>query len=146
MDGVHFNDGAKCYHPMNKSRESLFLLGQHVTTDAGTGIVHTAPGHGHDDYVSWKAKQGELLLSKDKHRDSNEEDRIACPVDEFGTYNSDINDLVESSNSYSCNLQGLSVLSDGNSAVIQQLTDSGIVSQRGLSCIGILTTGGQKAP
>ena len=102
----------------------IFLLGQHVTTDAGTGIVHTAPGHGHDDYVSWKVKQGELLLSEDKHRDSSEEDRIACPVDEFGTYNSDINDLVESSNS-SCNLQGLSVLSDGNSAVIQQLTDSG---------------------
>lgn len=27
------------------------ILGEHVTTDAGTGIVHTAPGHGQDDFV-----------------------------------------------------------------------------------------------
>lgn len=27
------------------------ILGDHVTTDAGTGAVHTAPGHGPDDYV-----------------------------------------------------------------------------------------------
>ncbi len=27
------------------------ILGEHVTTDAGTGCVHTAPGHGQDDYV-----------------------------------------------------------------------------------------------
>ncbi|MXN88079.1 isoleucine--tRNA ligase [Pasteurella canis] len=28
-----------------------FILGDHVTTDGGTGLVHTAPDHGHDDYV-----------------------------------------------------------------------------------------------
>jgi isoleucyl-tRNA synthetase len=27
------------------------ILGDHVTTEAGTGAVHTAPGHGQDDYV-----------------------------------------------------------------------------------------------
>ncbi|MGE9092389.1 isoleucine--tRNA ligase, partial [Escherichia coli] len=27
------------------------ILGDHVTLDAGTGAVHTAPGHGPDDYV-----------------------------------------------------------------------------------------------
>jgi len=32
-------------------RASPFLLGDHVTLEAGTGLVHTAPGHGHDDYV-----------------------------------------------------------------------------------------------
>nr|WP_263313574.1 isoleucine--tRNA ligase [Mammaliicoccus sp. Marseille-Q6498] len=32
-------------------RTSLLILGDHVTTDAGTGCVHTAPGHGEDDYV-----------------------------------------------------------------------------------------------
>lgn len=32
-------------------RESLILLGDHVTLDAGTGAVHTAPGHGYEDYV-----------------------------------------------------------------------------------------------
>ncbi|TDM15030.1 isoleucine--tRNA ligase [Macrococcus bovicus] len=32
-------------------RESLVILGDHVTTDAGTGCVHTAPGHGEDDFI-----------------------------------------------------------------------------------------------
>lgn len=31
-------------------RESISLFGNHVTLDAGTGCVHTAPGHGTDDY------------------------------------------------------------------------------------------------
>lgn len=37
-------------HPFIE-RTSLVILGDHVTTDAGTGCVHTAPGHGEDDYV-----------------------------------------------------------------------------------------------
>jgi isoleucyl-tRNA synthetase len=32
-------------------RDSLIILGEHVTLEAGTGCVHTAPGHGHDDYI-----------------------------------------------------------------------------------------------
>ncbi len=31
-------------------RESVIILGEHVTTAAGTGCVHTAPGHGHEDF------------------------------------------------------------------------------------------------
>jgi isoleucyl-tRNA synthetase len=31
-------------------RDGVFLTGEHVTLDAGTGLVHTAPGHGADDY------------------------------------------------------------------------------------------------
>lgn len=39
-------------HPFY-DRDSLVMLGEHVTADAGTGCVHTAPGHGEDDfYVS----------------------------------------------------------------------------------------------
>ena len=39
-------------HPIY-DRDSLIMLGNHVTIDAGTGCVHTAPGHGEDDfYVS----------------------------------------------------------------------------------------------
>ncbi|MBB5172154.1 isoleucine--tRNA ligase [Texcoconibacillus texcoconensis] len=37
-------------HPLYE-RDSLVILGDHVTLDAGTGCVHTAPGHGEDDYV-----------------------------------------------------------------------------------------------
>lgn len=38
-----------CRHPF-VDRESLVILGDHVTLDTGTGCVHTAPGHGLEDY------------------------------------------------------------------------------------------------
>ncbi|SFM45450.1 isoleucine--tRNA ligase [Thermodesulforhabdus norvegica] len=38
-----------CKHPFVE-RDSLIVLGTHVTLDAGTGCVHTAPGHGREDY------------------------------------------------------------------------------------------------
>lgn len=43
-------EGIKLQHPFYE-REVPIVLGDHVTTDAGTGAVHTAPGHGQDDYV-----------------------------------------------------------------------------------------------
>jgi isoleucyl-tRNA synthetase len=39
----------KARHPFIE-RDSLLVLGEHVTAEAGTGCVHTAPGHGADDY------------------------------------------------------------------------------------------------
>src|ERR1700747_997843 len=46
--GVHMEKWL-CRHPF-LDRESIVLLGQHITLDAGTGCVHTAPGHGEEDY------------------------------------------------------------------------------------------------
>ncbi|MHB8744024.1 MAG: isoleucine--tRNA ligase [Sulfuricaulis sp.] len=43
-------EGVKLKHPFYE-REIPVILGEHVTTDAGTGAVHTAPGHGLEDYV-----------------------------------------------------------------------------------------------
>ena len=40
----------RCKHPFME-RESLVINGDHVTLDAGTGCVHTAPGHGDVDFV-----------------------------------------------------------------------------------------------
>ncbi|MFI3184389.1 MAG: isoleucine--tRNA ligase [Methylococcaceae bacterium] len=37
-------------HPFY-DRQVPIILGDHVTTEAGTGAVHTAPGHGQDDYI-----------------------------------------------------------------------------------------------
>ncbi|WML27546.1 isoleucine--tRNA ligase [Neobacillus sp. OS1-33] len=54
-------------HPLY-DRDSLVLLGEHVTTDAGTGCVHTAPGHGEDDFYVGQ-KYGLDVL---------------CPVDDKG--------------------------------------------------------------
>ena len=41
-------------HPLY-DRESVILLGDHVTLDAGTGCVHTAPGHGMEDFEICRA-------------------------------------------------------------------------------------------
>jgi isoleucyl-tRNA synthetase len=43
LEGLHYR------HPF-LDRVSPVILGDHVTLDAGTGLVHTAPGHGHEDY------------------------------------------------------------------------------------------------
>ena len=48
-------------HPFY-DRTSLLMLGDHVTLDAGTGLVHTAPGHGEEDYIVGK-KYGLDVLS-----------------------------------------------------------------------------------
>jgi len=43
-------EGLMLQHPFY-DREVPVILGDHVTLEAGTGAVHTAPGHGQDDYV-----------------------------------------------------------------------------------------------
>lgn len=54
-------------HPLY-DRDALVMLGEHVTSDGGTGCVHTAPGHGEDDFIIGQ-KYGLDVL---------------CPVDEKG--------------------------------------------------------------
>ncbi|WP_208589293.1 isoleucine--tRNA ligase [Gracilibacillus suaedae] len=56
-------------HPFY-DRESLIILGDHVTTESGTGLVHTAPGHGEDDFIIGKQYGLDVL----------------CPVDEKGVF------------------------------------------------------------
>lgn len=42
-------DRKLCKHPFY-DRDSLMIMGDHVTLEQGTGVVHTAPGHGQEDY------------------------------------------------------------------------------------------------
>jgi isoleucyl-tRNA synthetase len=44
-------EGRKCRHPF-LPRQSLIVLADYVTLDSGTGCVHTAPGHGREDYLT----------------------------------------------------------------------------------------------
>ena len=44
-------EGQRLQHPFYADREIPLLLGEHVSADDGTGAVHTAPGHGQDDFV-----------------------------------------------------------------------------------------------
>ncbi len=43
-------EGLKLQHPFY-DRQVPVILGEHVTLEAGTGAVHTAPGHGQEDYI-----------------------------------------------------------------------------------------------
>jgi isoleucyl-tRNA synthetase len=62
-------EGIRTKHPLY-DRESLIILGDHVTLEAGTGCVHTAPGHGEDDYIVGQRYELDVL----------------CPVDDKGVF------------------------------------------------------------
>ena len=56
---------AYCFHPLrgvNSGYEFLvpLLSGDHVTADTGTGFVHTAPGHGEDDFELWRTSAPDI--------------------------------------------------------------------------------------
>ena len=55
-------EGLKYRHVFFQDRISPVILGEHVTLEAGTGAVHTAPGHGQEDYVVG-ARYGLAVLS-----------------------------------------------------------------------------------
>lgn len=66
-------------HPFYPERPSLIILGNHVTDEDGTGCVHTAPGHGSDDfYVGVKYGL-----------------KAYCPVDEKGCMMKEAGDFLE---------------------------------------------------
>ena len=65
--------GLKARHPFI-DRESVFVLAHYVTLDTGTGAVHTAPGHGQEDY--WTGIEYGL--------------DIYTPVDEKGCFTPDV--------------------------------------------------------
>ncbi|EUJ35918.1 isoleucyl-tRNA ligase [Brochothrix thermosphacta DSM 20171 = FSL F6-1036] len=51
-------------HPFY-DRDSLLIVGDHVTLDAGSGCVHTAPGHGEDDYFASLSYKLEVISPVD---------------------------------------------------------------------------------
>ncbi|MCZ6675010.1 MAG: isoleucine--tRNA ligase [Verrucomicrobia bacterium] len=97
--------GLQGHHPFI-DRNSPIILADYVTTESGTGAVHTAPGHGLDDY------QSGLKYGLD----------IYCPLDDHGKYVDD-GQIPEE-------LVGVTVLetkgrSPANVAVLKLLEDSG---------------------
>ena len=86
-----------CKHPLY-DRDSIIILGDHVTNDAGTGCVHTAPGHGEDDFIVGKKYGLEPL----------------CPVDSKGF-------MMESAGK---ELEGM-FYEDANEKVLEMLTNVG---------------------
>jgi isoleucyl-tRNA synthetase len=95
--------GLPYIHPLSGKRHRV-LHAAFVTADVGTGIVHTAPAHGFDDYDVGVSSG--LLCT--------------CLVDDDGRYTQEAGQ----------SLHGKSVLSDGAAAVMQMLQDSGHLLSR----------------
>ena len=70
-------DRRKARHPWI-DRDALLVLGNYVTLDQGTGAVHTAPGHGSDDYVTGVSYGLEILNPVD------DDGRFVPAVELFG--------------------------------------------------------------
>jgi len=47
--------GTKYTHPLYGRTSEVLVGGDYITTETGTGLVHTAPGHGQEDYLTVKA-------------------------------------------------------------------------------------------
>ena len=77
--------GITCAHPLASLGYDFkvpLLDGDHVTDDAGTGFVHTAPGHGREDFDAWMA-QARALEAR------GISSRIPFTVDDGGFYTAD---------------------------------------------------------
>lgn len=85
-------------HPFY-NRESKVVVGRHVTLEQGTGVVHTAPGHGVDDYNVGIANGLDVL----------------CPVDDKGCFTNDVPEY-----------QGVHVFK-ANPLIVERLKDLGLL-------------------
>jgi isoleucyl-tRNA synthetase len=73
-------EGLKARHPFI-DRESVFVLADYVTLDQGTGCVHTAPGHGYEDYLTGIAAGLEIYTPVDS------EGKFIPQVEKYGGMN-----------------------------------------------------------
>ncbi|HBB32437.1 MAG TPA: isoleucine--tRNA ligase [Cyanobacteria bacterium UBA8803] len=85
-------------HPLYDRESPVVIGGDYVTTESGTGLVHTAPGHGQEDFIVGQ-RYGLPILS---------------PVDEDGNFTAEAGQFAR-----------LNVLGDANQAVIEALKEAG---------------------
>ena len=90
-------DGKDIFRHPFLPRDGKLMYGAHVTADAGTGLVHTAPGHGYEDFVIG-AQYGLAPYT---------------PVDDAGLFTKDAEEW-----------QGINVF-DANNAIVAKLRDAG---------------------
>ncbi|KAG1677731.1 hypothetical protein FOA52_001043 [Chlamydomonas sp. UWO 241] len=91
-------EGCLYKHPLFDRESPIVIGGEYITTDAGTGLVHTAPGHGQEDYLVGQRYGLELL----------------SPVDDAGNFTEEAGQFA-----------GMNVQGDGNKAVVAALAESG---------------------
>ncbi|MEL6495168.1 MAG: isoleucine--tRNA ligase, partial [Cyanobacteria bacterium J06623_7] len=93
------------HHPLFDRDSKVVIGGEYITTESGTGLVHTAPGHGQEDYITGQ-KYGLPLLS---------------PVDDAGRFTEDAGEFV----GLQVVAKGNEKVSQGNQAIIDALTEAG---------------------
>ncbi|HEX6988029.1 MAG TPA: isoleucine--tRNA ligase [Bacillota bacterium] len=81
-------EGVRLRHPWIE-RESLVILGEHVSVDEGTGAVHTAPGHGQEDFEAGRRYGLKVIQPLDDRGRFTEE---AGPF--AGQFYADANDAI----------------------------------------------------
>ncbi|WP_414562734.1 MULTISPECIES: isoleucine--tRNA ligase [unclassified Anabaena] len=91
-------EGSTYRHPLFDRESPVVLGGDYITTESGTGLVHTAPGHGQEDYIVGQRYKLPIL----------------APVDDNGDFTQEAGEFA-----------GLNVLGEGNQAVIDALTAAG---------------------
>ena len=91
--------GMRYAHPLYDRESEVVIGGEYITTESGTGLVHTAPGHGVEDYQTGLKHNLELL----------------SPVNDAGKFTAEAGEAFA----------GMSVLGEGNEAVIKALEEAG---------------------
>ena len=90
-------------HPLFDRESPVVIGGDYITTESGTGLVHTAPGHGQEDFIVGQ-RYGLAIL---------------CPVDETGTFTQEAGPFA-----------GLNVLKNANEVVTEALDNAGSLLKR----------------
>ncbi|MEN9567237.1 MAG: hypothetical protein RLZZ69_2433 [Cyanobacteriota bacterium] len=92
-------------HPLFERESPIVIGGDYITTESGTGLVHTAPGHGQEDYITGQ-KYGLPILS---------------PVDDGGNFTKEAGKFT----GLQVVAKGNEKVSAGNQAIIDALTEAG---------------------
>ena len=93
-------EGLQYRHPLLERTSPVVIGGDYITTEAGTGLVHTAPGHGVDDFNTGRKYKLPVL----------------CPVDEAGNLTAEAGPFA-----------GTNVLKDANPTIISALEETGLL-------------------
>ena len=91
------------------------LPSSHVTSDSGTGLVHCAPAHGHEDYQVFR-DLGLLPTSE----------ALLCHVDGAGLFTDAVRDVIGPKGSI---LVGKDILNEGNKEMVELLKELGAVKK-----------------
>lgn len=104
------------FSPLQPNSQSLSVLpSSHVTPESGTGLVHCAPAHGHEDYAVFRDLG--LLPSSSS---------LVCHVDGQGNFTPAVTEVVGAKGE---NLVGQDIFGDGSRGVVELLKELGAVKK-----------------